>query len=557
MNQVIGYLQLSEQKEPHRFKLEESFSSVSKSDNGSMAQRLQVLCRPKSTVQVRRSEKENSYAYIWGIPVHPDISAEFIPEWCVEIVKEKEYSRFKELVGTFVVIVDEPKHRKTTFITDILGIRPFFYGYSDNRLVFGSDVWAIHSAGMSDGKIDYDSVSAWVTYGFNSTEGSLFSNLSRFSPGSVTTIHDGKHSELQYAKFESEFNAPKIEQVSDEIHDIVSSTVNTLLNTHNTISLPLSGGFDSRYLLSLSMLNGGAAIDCATVGISDSEKQIAHQVAEILNIPLRQTYNVKGSIWDLYDDVYHFMADGFPITKFVPYRIAQDYSGIPMMNGFMGDALIRGDSDKYLGMYETEWKDDPVDVLQRKHTRTFFQLFKKDFGRKALARSRPSMERAVREGMKLGKIMTWQDFYYTHRFYISNNFLQHLGLAEALIPFYSWRLLSYKMKHDYRVFNMTTYEGIFQKYFPKLSSIPRAVETAKSRKPPNAKCSKMWAREIMPDIVDRKRLTLLYKRLCMPLNLAGMVGITKAEKAIFNFRKLYLLEKKTRESGVDFDWEML
>jgi hypothetical protein len=308
----------------------------------------------------------------------------------------------------------------------------------------------------------------------------------------------------------------------------------------------------------LSLSLGKTSVECATVNFTEEEGHTANQVAEILGVPLK-THNINGSIWNLYDEVYHFMADGFPISKFVPYQIAQEYPGIPMVNGFMGDALIRGDSDRFMGKYETEWEENLVDVLQRKHSKISFRLFRKEIASRIQTRSRIPMERAVREGSKIGKVFGWQDYFYTHRFYISNNFLQHIGLTEALIPFYSWPLLSYKMEHAYNVFNLDTYRGIFEKHFPKIARIPRSSDLyPKKHKPTGvARCTKKWARELFPIICDKKWLSLLQKRQSIFLNIAGIAGLKRAERSIFLLERLYLLEKRMRDVGLDFDWECI
>ena len=78
------------------------------------------------------------------------------------------------------------------------------------------------------------------------------------------------------------------------------------------------------------------------------------------------------SEWDLYDDVFHLSADGFPISKMQTYCIAEQYPLIPMINGYLGDSLIRGSKDTFLGKYEGEWKDDLVGILEKK---IFFRQF--------------------------------------------------------------------------------------------------------------------------------------------------------------------------------------
>ena len=558
MNQIFGYQILPEDISSNDIVFEGTHPVLPSKNFDRKPGQVKIFSEPHSHLQSYFSQKYRAYSYVWGIPAHPEIATKDIPEWCANVVAEKRYDSFKELIGTFVIVIDEPAQRCITFVTDILGVRPMFIGRHNGRIVFGSNVWPIYKAGLSNGVIDYDAVGAWIAYGFNCTDGTLFSDLRRLPPGSAVILQDDQYTEIQYAKFESKSQAPKIEQVSEEVHHIVSSTIKPLLANHHRIFYPLSGGYDSRYLLALSLSLGKSSIECATVSFADEEGHIAHQVAGILGIPLK-IYNINGSIWNLYDKVHHFMADGFPISKFVLYRIAQEYPGIPMVNGFMGDALIRGDSDRYMGKYETEWEEDLVDVLQRKHTKISFRLFRKEIARKIQMRSRPPMERAVQEGSKIGKVFGWQDFYYTHRFYISNNFLQHIGLTEALIPFYSWELLAYKMRHDYRLFSRDIYHRIFRNHFPKLAGIPSAFDLypEKHKSSSVALCTKQWARELFPIISNKKWLSLLQKKLCIPLDIAGITGLRRSEFAIFIFKRLYLLEKRARDAGLDFDWDSI
>lgn len=554
MNQVFGYQVMSDEISSHEIAFKGTNPVFTDANYG----QIKVFVKPRTHLQSYFSQKYSAYLYIWGIPVHSEIVTSEIPEWCLNVIAEKRYERFRELIGTFVLIIDEPREHRITFVTDILGIRPMFLSKKNGRILFGSDVWTIQSSGMIDGKIDYDSVSAWIAYGFNCTDGTLFSDLCRLPPGSVVILQDDEHTEIPYAEFESKSQAPDAEQVSEEIHHIVTSTLKTLLTAHHRVSLALSGGYDSRYLLALSSSIPKTSVECATVCFNEEEKIVAYKVAESLECPLK-SYPFKCSIWDYYDQTYHFMADGFPITKSVPYRIAQDYPGIPMLNGFMGDVLIRGDSDKFRGKYESEWKDDLVEVLQQKHLKIKFFMFRKKIAKRIQMRSRIPMEKAVREGSKLGKVFGWQDFYYTHRFYISNNFLQHIDYAEALIPFYSWALLSYKMEHAYKVFNWDTYRRIFQKHYPELAKIPHSSDLPVNKiKFEVAQCTKQWAKQIIPVLCKKNSLSLLRKkRLSIPLNITSFAGLRRAEIAVFIFERLFLLEKKAMEAGLDFDWERI
>ena len=559
MNQIFGYLSLpgDNQTDKPVFEGTQPVPIPALSDDG--FGQLRLFCYPHTHLQTWASPENDVFSYVWGLPAHPDIAGSNIPQWCSKIVGQKRYKHFRELMGTFVVIIDQPGHNRITVITDILGVRPMFFCRHHGRLVLGSKVWPIQKAGLNNGVINYDAVASWIAYGYNCTDGSLFSDLRRLPPGAAVVFQGSQCNEIPYAQFKPKNQSSTADQAAEELHHIVLCTMKTLLAEHSYISIPLSGGYDSRYLLALSLSLQGVSIDCATVSFTQAEWHIASQVAEALKIPLKN-FPVYRSIWDLYDPVYHFMADGFPISKFVTFHIAQHYPQVPMVNGFMGDSLMRGSKDTFLAKSETQWNGDLADVLQRKHLFNIFNIFRKDIAKRIKLRSRLPMEKAVRKAKKSGKAFAWTDFYCRQRHYISNNFLQHIQTSEALLPFYSWPLLRYKVDHDYAVFGPHIYDRIFQDHFPKLANIPHASDLEKKNLPRHigARCTKRLARQLLRVMCHREWLTLLRRERAMPFSMAAATaGLRRGEHEVMTYWRLYLLEERLRDACVSFDWECI
>ena len=558
MNQIFGYQILPEDREATNVVFEGASPVEIPLLPRTAPRQLRLFAHPNTHLQTHFCQRTGSLAYVWGIPVHPEVAQSEIPAWCTDVIGAKRYELLKELLGHFVVIVDDPSQRCVTFVSDILGVRPMFIGQSNGRMIFGSEVWPIQKAGLLKGDVNYDAVCAWLAYRYNCTNGSLFNELERLSPGSAIVFQDGHFKTVPYVQWKSCDEHVTEENAAEDLHGIVSSTIRVMLTNHPRVTLALSGGYDSRYLLALSSSVLKQPIECATVAITDEEYGIARQVAETVGVSHRKIPG-RGSEWDLYDKVFHAAPDGFPISKNLTYCIARDYPGIPMLHGFMGDSLMRGSKDMFLGKYETEWKEDLAGVLQRKHLSVDFEIFQKDTAKRLQERSLGPMEEAVRQGSRMGKIFGWADFYYRQRLYISNNFHQHLGFAEALIPFYSWHLLNYKMVHDYRSFNRSVYRNIFRKHFPALSRIPHADDLPKQRgrQARIAQCARTWARQLLPVMCKKNRLTLLSRKHCIPRMFAGIAGVRRAEDLILFVQRLYVLEKQMTDAGLDFDWERM
>ena len=227
--------------------------------------RLQIVASEKAPVESVFVDEVEGYAHVWGVPVHPEIGRDGIPAWCGRVVAEERYECFRQLIGTFAVIVEEPLRRRITMITDVLGIRAVFVGSHMGRTVLGSDVWQLRKAGLAGDAVNYDAISSWIAYGYNCTGGSLFQGLRRLPPGAAVVLEDGRSTGIPYARFDERACAAGPEQIAEDLHDRVRATLETLLRNFPRVSLALSGGFDSRYLAALAArCVPRPEIDCGT-----------------------------------------------------------------------------------------------------------------------------------------------------------------------------------------------------------------------------------------------------------------------------------------------------
>ena len=105
MNQLFGYQILPEDTSPNDILFEGTQPIFVNAKYG----QVKIFTKPRTHLQSYFSQKYAAYLYLWGIPAHPEMATLEIPEWCLNVIAEKRYERFRELIGTFVVIIDEPK----------------------------------------------------------------------------------------------------------------------------------------------------------------------------------------------------------------------------------------------------------------------------------------------------------------------------------------------------------------------------------------------------------------------------------------------------------------
>ena len=66
---------------------------------------------------------------------------------------------------------------------------------------------------------------------------------------------------------------------------------------------------------------------------------------------------------------------------------------------------------------------------------------------------------------------------------MSNNFLQHLDVAEAIVPFVAWDVLQYKLQNDSTCYTFGTYEALFKTFFPEIADVPHNSKMGAEERP--------------------------------------------------------------------------
>src|SRR5688500_18980051 len=218
--------------------------------------------------------------YLVGRACHPTVAHESLPQWCAQTL-DADPSAFRSLLGAFVILIDDRRTRRVTFVSDPLGLLPWFVGASDGRLVAGSDVLGICDAGLSSGEVDVDSVASWLCYSFVAAGGSVVRDYRRLPGGTVATFErDGRLvSETKYATLKYVRNAVPPEELVEGLYERVSAAFERMVRGVDEINLPLSGGYDSRLMCALAAAHGRMKVNVTVVESTPGEVLLARQVA--------------------------------------------------------------------------------------------------------------------------------------------------------------------------------------------------------------------------------------------------------------------------------------
>jgi hypothetical protein len=497
--------------------------------------------------------------YVWGVTGHPAGDPLAVLE------RNPDDAQLRELHGQFLIIIDDRHRREVTFISDVLGLRPWFVGAYQGRLVAGSDVPTLCEAGLSRGEIDYDTVACWLQYNFPCNGGSIVRDYLRLEPGAALT-YDSSGVLLRrepYAQLSYGFELRQPESLIDTLHALSRESFNLQAAGAGELNIPLSGGYDSRYVAALALDRPGRRVHLTTVSARANEAPPARRVAEALHQPLR-VIDVPGHLLDLFDDPLAFDPAGFPAGRNLTCAVARMYPGVPVASGFLGDRLIRGTITP-LGI-EHFAKDEQglgveplVQAAHQLYVARAHRLYVLEDAAQAGVRERAlnCLARLVRQGIDAGKPLCYADLYGRHRFYLANIFQQHLDEAEALLPFYCRELLNLHTRHANASYSGRNHEMLFAQHYPRLCGIPHSSELGSALDPAGrSRHLRRWSAKALGGLL-RSGLPGVKTRWLLRRVPVGLLGNPRHQDEILFLWKLFAFSQRLQQCNLHLDLSRL
>jgi len=160
---------------------------------------------------------------------------------------------------------------------------PIFFKIQNECLTIYDSLLSIN---LSDEKIDNISINEFILSGFTNSNFTLFKNIYQIPSGNILIFENGKLSFLEYANHYHNYDNEEIESNNinrlKSIDKSISDKIKFLSRTY-TIVIPLSGGYDSRYIATLCKEQNITNVICYTYGRKNSfEVRTSEKVAKEL-----------------------------------------------------------------------------------------------------------------------------------------------------------------------------------------------------------------------------------------------------------------------------------
>ena len=255
----------------------------------------------------------------------------------------------KKLNGMFAFALHDMRRRKLILARDHIGIKPLYYSFNKDRLVWGSEIKAVLASGLIERTLDVDALGEFMAWEYIPGTRTLFKSISKLAPGEMISV-DLDSASCNPATYWDvpDFNSTPLRN-EEEWVEAVESKIQECVRRQLVSDVPLgaflSGGVDSSMVVA-SMGNARAF----SIGFDDpsyNELRWARKVADHLRIDHR-TEIIRPDIHELFQKLMHFMDD--PIGDF---SIFPTYLVSKMARKHVTVALSGDGGDELFGGYET------------------------------------------------------------------------------------------------------------------------------------------------------------------------------------------------------------
>ena len=170
-------------------------------------------------------------------------------EWGIEVLLEK-------LRGMFAFAIYDTKNLRLIIARDRLGIKPIYYFYNNDTVVFASEIKAILEFNPVLKKIDSQATGLFLLYGSVPAPKTIYKEISALEAGHFLTINKEGLIKKRYYDLANAFSDTSLLKISEEeAVERVRSCLNETIKCHLISDVPvgafLSGGIDSTAIAAL------------------------------------------------------------------------------------------------------------------------------------------------------------------------------------------------------------------------------------------------------------------------------------------------------------------
>ena len=219
-------------------------------------------------------------------------------EAIIDLYEKEGCSGFKNLEGTFSIVLWDGIRKKLYFVRDRYGAKPLFYAKTSEGLAFATEIKALLQCEGVPADINKTAIYQYMSHQSVYPPHTVFRDIYHITPGFYGVYADGKFEEIAYVALPFDKQSKDgYEEAAEKIQTLLCESVKGCTGGENT-GVFLSGGLDSGLITALAKQG--------TIGHSFCLKPITgknsiHKKDEDAYYAsfLAREYGIRHSVWEM------------------------------------------------------------------------------------------------------------------------------------------------------------------------------------------------------------------------------------------------------------------
>ena len=263
-----------------------------------------------------------------------------------------------EFIGMFGFALWDRRERRLHLVRDRVGVKPLYYGWASDTLLFGSELKALRAHPDFQAEIDRGSVALLMRHNYVPAPYTIYKGIHKLTPGTILTIDGAASRDAQPRAYWSARAAAEQgvahpftgseDAAEEELHALLNDAVGLRMVADVPLGVFLSGGIDSSLVAALMQARSARPVKTFTIGFHESGYNEAQHAAEVarhlgtdhteLYVTPAETMAVIPRLPSMYDEPF---ADSSQIPTFLVSQLARKHVTVSL-SGDGGDELFGG-----------------------------------------------------------------------------------------------------------------------------------------------------------------------------------------------------------------------
>jgi asparagine synthase (glutamine-hydrolysing) len=263
----------------------------------------------------------------------------------------------------FAFAIWDKEEKKLFLARDRVGIKPLYYSFVNNRLVFASEIKAIlHDSSVSQ-EINLSAIDEYLTFLYIPAPLTIFEKINKLLPGHSLSLENGRIEIKKYWQLDFCVDKDSEEGYIEKIKGNLKEIVKLHLISDVPLGALLSGGLDSSTIVGLMSKTAGNPIETFSIGFEDrfssyNELEYSTTIAELFQAQHHQLI-IKPDILRILPRIVGFLdepfADSSAILNYLICQEARKFVTVAL-SGIGGDEVFGG-YPRYLGAMASKYYD--------------------------------------------------------------------------------------------------------------------------------------------------------------------------------------------------------